>query len=330
MKAVLFPSANEARVGQLSDPEVAPGEVLIRIKASGICHTDIEVMRGNYGTSTYPLVPGHEFAGEIADVGSDVAGLAVGDRVVIDPNLECGNCGACKRGWAHLCDNLGAYGVTTHGGFAEYCAVRADAVHKIGDLGFAKAALAEPMGCVLNGLAPLQGRIIERAAIFGTGPMGLLMGMALKSRGVSEVIMLDRVEDRLEMAEDVGLTTMMADASQLAKLERSCDLAVDATGVPTVVERLPKYTANGGTMLVFGVCPQDAKIAVSPFDLFRRQLTLFGTHSLNHNIPEALHTLGSIGDDVRKVISHQLSLEEIADVMAGNQLPGSMKVQMAV
>ncbi|MDJ0639817.1 MAG: hypothetical protein QNJ20_13350 [Paracoccaceae bacterium] len=83
-------------------------------------------------------------------------------------------------------------------------------------------------------------------------------------------------------------------------------------------------------MLVFDACRQDAKIAVSPLDLFGRQLTLFETHSLNHNIPDALHTLSAIGDDVRKVISHQVSLEEIADVMAGNQLPGSMKVQMAV
>ena len=82
MKAVLFPSANEVKVGQLSDPEVAPGDVLIRIKASGICHTDIEVMRGNYGTSKYPLVPGHEFSGEIAGVGSEVVELAVGDHTL--------------------------------------------------------------------------------------------------------------------------------------------------------------------------------------------------------------------------------------------------------
>lgn len=329
MKAVLFPSPDEVSVGHLPDPEIASGEVLVRIRASGICHTDIEVMRGNYGTSTYPLVPGHEFSGEIAAVGSEVVELAVGDYVVIDPNLECGTCRSCRRGWAHLCDNLGAYGVTTNGGFAEYCAVRAEAVHKIGDLSFAQAALAEPMGCVLNGLAPLQDRIIERAAVFGTGPMGLLVGLALKSRGVSEVIMLDRVEDRLQIAEEVGLTTKISEDSQLAELTRSCDLAVDATGLTHVVEKLPEYTANGGAMLVFGVCQQDAKIAVSPFDLFRRQLTLFGTHSLNHNIPDALQALAAIGDCAQKVISHQVSLEEIADVMAGNQLSGSMKVQLA-
>lgn len=330
MKAVLFPSPNSVTAGQLSDPDVAAGDVLIRVRASGICHTDIEVMRGNYGTSTYPLVPGHEFSGEITDVGSDVTELSVGDRVVVDPNLECGTCHACQRGWAHLCETLGAYGVTTNGGFAEYCAVRADAVHRIGDMSFAEAALAEPMGCVLNGLSPLHDRIIERAAIFGTGPMGLLMGLALRSRGVPHVILVDRLEDRLQMAEELGLTAIGAEASELTDLMRSCDLAVDATGIPAVVEKLPNYTANGGAMLVFGVCPQDAKIAISPFEIFRRQLSLFGTHSLNHNIPQALEALEAIGPSVQNVISHKVGFDEVAAVMAGQHMAGSMKIQMEI
>lgn len=330
MKAVWFPSPNDVIVGTLPDPDPGRGEVLVRVKASGICHTDIEVMCGNYGTSTYPIVPGHEFAGEIAEVGADVSGISVGDRVVVDPNLQCGACRACLRGWAHLCENLGAYGVTVNGGFAECCTVRADAVHAIGDLTFAEAALAEPMGCVLNGLSPFQDRIVECAIIFGAGPMGLLMGLALKSRGTDEVIMVDRLEDRLGKAESVGLSAMNADADETARLTRSCDLAVDATGVPAVVGKLPEYVGNGGAVLIFGVCPSDARIAISPFEIFRRQLSLFGTHSLNHNIPDALELLKEIGGGVQKVVSHQLPIEEIATVMAGRHLPGSMKIQMAV
>ena len=331
MKAVYFPSANKVDMGELPDPTVESGQVLVRVKASGICHTDIEVMRGNYGTSTYPLVPGHEFAGEIVETGAEVSGLSVGDHVVIDPNLGCGQCAACRRGWAHLCETLGAYGVTTDGGFAEYCAVDAEAAHRIGDMGFAEAALAEPMGCVLNGLSLRCGdRLIDRAVIFGTGPMGLLMGLALKSRGVAEVIMVDRLEDRLEIAAEVGLSGMAADAGGLAGFERSCDLVVDATGIPAIVEQLPSYAMNGGAMLVFGVCPSEARIAVSPFEIFRRQLSLFGTHSLNHNIPEACQTLNAIGSDVQKVISHRVPFEDVAAIMAGRHLPGSMKVQLAV
>ena len=330
MKAVWFPSPNDVSVGTLPDPDPDRGEVLVRVKASGICHTDIEVMRGNYGTSTYPIVPGHEFAGEIAEIGNDVSGISIGDRVVVDPNLQCGTCRACLRGWAHLCEDLGAYGVTVNGGFAEYCTVCAGAVHAIGDMSFSEAALAEPMGCVLNGLSPLQNQIVERAIIFGTGPMGLLMGLTLKSRGTTEVIMVDRLEDRLDRAESVGLRAINSDAGEIARLSRSCDLAVDATGVPAVVEKLLEYAGNGGAALVFGVCPSDARIAVSPFEIFRRQLSLFGTHSLNHNIPDALEVLKVVGASVQKVVSHKLPFEEIATVMGGRHLPGSMKIQMAV
>lgn len=330
MKAVWFPSPNDVKVGTLPVPDLGREDVLVRVKASGICHTDIEVMRGNYGTSTFPIVPGHEFAGEIAEIGADVSGISVGDRVVVDPNFQCGNCRACLRGWAHLCENLGAYGVTVNGGFAEYCTVRAGAVHATGDMGFTEAALAEPMGCVLNGLSPIQDRIVERAIIFGTGPMGLLLGLALKARGTAEVIMVDGLEDRLGRAESVGLSAINADAGEIAGLTRSCDLAVDATGVPAVVGKLPEYVGNGGAVLIFGVCPSDAMVAISPFEIFRRQLSLFGTHSLNHNIPDALEMLRVVGGDVRKVISHKLPFEEIGMVMAGRRLPGSMKIQMAM
>ncbi len=329
MKAILFPSPNDVVVGTLPVPDLGRGEVLVRVKASGICHTDIEVMRGNYGASTYPIVPGHEFAGEIADIGANVSGISIGDRVVVDPNLQCGICRSCLRGWAHLCESLGAYGVTFNGGFAEYCTVRADAVHAIGAMSFAEAALAEPMGCVLNGLSPFQDRIVKRAIIFGTGPMGLLMGLALKSRETAEVIMVDRLDDRLDRAVSVGLDAIRAGAGEMARLTRSCDLAVDATGVPAVIEKLPEYVGNGGAVLIFGVCRADARIAVSPFEIFRRQLSIFGTHSLNHNIPDALDLLKMVGGDTQEVISHQLPFEEIASVLAGRHLPGSMKIQMA-
>jgi len=142
MKAVYFPRRGEVAVGDLPDPEAGPGEVVLRVRASGICHTDIEVMRGNYGTGAYPLVPGHEYAGEVAEIGPGVSSVSPGDRVVVDPNLECGSCRACRRGWAHLCEALGAYGVTVNGGFAELSVVRAERLHKIADMSFAMAALA--------------------------------------------------------------------------------------------------------------------------------------------------------------------------------------------
>mgnify|MGYP001815540127 CR=1 FL=1 len=144
MKAINFPARAEVAFGILPDPVAGAGEVVVKVRASGICHTDFEVLNANYGTSAFPVVPGHEYSGIVADVGQGVAGLSVGDRVVVDPNLECGECRACRRGWAHLCEKLGAYGVTRNGGFAGLSVVKASAVHPIGDMDFGMAALAEP------------------------------------------------------------------------------------------------------------------------------------------------------------------------------------------
>ncbi|HCQ66200.1 MAG TPA: zinc-binding dehydrogenase [Rhodobacteraceae bacterium] len=330
MKAINFPKKDAVEVATLANPTAGVGEVVVRVRASGLCHTDLDVMHANYGTSAYPVVPGHEYAGVVAEVGSGVTGVSVGDRVVVDPNLECGVCPACKRGWAHLCEHLGAYGVTVNGGFAELSVVRADRIHPIGAMSFPIAALAEPMGCVLNGLSPVEGRIVDRAAIFGAGPMGLLMGLALKARGVDEVAMIELDTERLALAEAHGLAGLAAGSTELEAGRHSFDLAVDATGVPAVAAGLVDYVANGGTASFFGVCPQDARIEISPFEIFRRQLSLVGTHSLNHNIPAALAVLEAIGPSVEDVITHQLSLEEVAEVMGGHKPAGSLKIQMVL
>ncbi len=330
MKAINFPEKDRVEVARLADPAAGVGEVVVRVRASGLCHTDLDVMHANYGTAAFPVVPGHEYAGEVAEVGPGVSGVSVGDRVVVDPNLECGKCPACKRGWAHLCEALGAYGVTVNGGFAELSLVRADRLHSIGEMGFEVAALAEPMGCALNGLSAVEGRIVDRAAIFGTGPMGLLMGLALKARGVGEVVMIDLDAERLSLAEAKGLTGLAAGSAALEATRRSYDLAVDATGVPAVAAELVDYVANGGTASYFGVCPQEARIEISPFEIFRRQLSLVGTHSLNHNIQDSLAVLAAIGPSVESVITHKLSLEEVGEVLAGHKPAGSLKIQMAL
>ena len=327
MKTVLFTQRNEVQFTDLPDPNPGSGEVVVEVKASGICHTDYEVLKANYGSSTFPVVPGHEYAGVVIDLGAGVENVAIGDRVVVDPNLECGTCRACKRGWAHLCENLCAYGVTTHGGFAEYSVVKASAVHPIGGLTFAQAALAEPMGCVLNGLDVVVAPWMENAVIFGAGPMGLLMGMALRSQGVGDVAFCDISESRLELAAGFGFTAIATGSADLQKWIHGADLAVDATGVPAVASGLTDYMANGGCGLYFGVCPSDARIQISPFEVFRRQLTLAGSHSLNHNIPVAIKTILDIGPEIVNVISHQLPLEEVGEIMSAKPPAGSLKVQ---
>lgn len=327
MEAINFPARNEVVFGSLPDPVAGAGEVVVEVKASGICHTDFEVLKANYGTGAFPVVPGHEYAGVVAEVGSDVDQVRVGDRVVVDPNIECGACRACKKGWAHLCETLGAYGVTVNGGFSNFSVVKSLAVHQIGDLDFSTAALAEPMGCVLNGVDAVHDTSTETALIFGAGPMGLLFANALKVRGTTQITFVDIDETRLELAASFGFGAVVSGSSELEVHRQSNDLAVEATGVPQVAGDLINYIANGGKGLFFGVCPSDARIEISPFEVFRRQITLAGTHSLNHNIPEALDVISGSGGDIKRVVSHRLSLQDTADVLASKPPKGSLKIQ---
>lgn len=327
MKATLFTAKNVVSFTELPDPTPAFGEVLVQVKASGICHTDFEVLKDNYGTGAFPVVPGHEYAGVVVEVGDGVSHVRAGDRVVVDPNLECGHCRACLRGWAHLCENLRAYGVTTHGGFADFSKVNAKLVHPMGDMSFSHAALAEPMGCVLNGVDAVFEDWMETALIIGAGPMGLLMGMALRSLGVKNVAFVDISESRLDLASGFGFDAIASGSNDLKQRHHSADVAVEATGVPTVAAALTGYLANGGKGLFFGVCPSDAKIEISPFEVFRRQLTLAGSHSLNHNVPRSLDIIRGLGEQIDQVISHRLPLEEIAQILATKPPLDSLKVQ---
>lgn len=190
--------------------------------------------------------------------------------------------------------------------------------------------MAEPLGCVLNGLSTLEGRTCETATVFGAGPIGLLMALALKWHGTADVTMVDLSEDRLTLAQSFGLKTLPAGSSELQCLARSQDFVADATGVPAVAESMVGYVRDGGAALFFGVCPQPARIRISPFEMFRRQLSLFGTHSLNANIPAALPLLQQNAGQAERLVSHRMDLTEIAQLFQKTAPPGALKVQASL
>jgi len=331
MKATTYQSLGEIQNSELADPAPADQEVVIQVHASGICHTDIDILYGRYGSSTFPLVPGHEYAGEVISVGKKVTNFKEAQRVVVDPNIHCGECRACKKGLTNLCAKLGAYGVTQNGGFAEFSVVHQDNIVPIPEnMSYGVAALAEPMGCVLNGVDAIDTETVDSALIFGSGPIGMLMALALRTKGVSDITMTDIDESRLVLAESYNLKAVAAGSDDLVKLEKSVDLAVDATGVPKVAEGLINYAADGGNVLFFGVCPPGETIAVSPHDVFRRQIRMAGTHSLNHNIPEALKAIEQVGSDIDRLISHRVELSEIKGFLEKSGKANSLKVHAVI
>ncbi|MBN9046068.1 MAG: zinc-dependent alcohol dehydrogenase family protein [Rhizobiales bacterium] len=332
MKAIYFTSSGVAELADLPDPELKPGHALIEVRAAGLCHTDIDVLHGRYGSGAFPLVPGHEYAGVVLAAAGDVTNVKPGDRVAVDPNIPCGRCRACRKGLTNLCVDLKAYGVTHNGGFAEKSLVHADHLHPVGDLPFPVAALAEPLGCVLNGLdaAGLKTglSVVENALVFGAGPIGLLLALSLKAEGARDVAVADLNEHRLQFVESLGLEPVISGSDALAARQRSFDFVADATGIAKVAESMIGFTADGGTALFFGVCPPDARISVAPFEIFRRQIRLAGSHSLNRNIPQALDILKKDKGEMARLVSHQLPLAEMLPFFTkkGGD-PATMKVQ---
>lgn len=334
MKAIQFTAKGEARLADLGVGDVPAGHALVKVKAAGLCHTDIDVLHARYGDGAFPLVPGHEYAGIVEAVAADVTGLQVGARVAVDPNLPCGTCPACRKGLTNLCRDLKAYGVSHNGGFAEYSVVRADQLHGIGDLPFSVAALAEPLACVVNGLnsAGIRGGapLPKDALVIGAGPIGLLLALSLRAEGVETVTVADINESRLAFAAGLGLGGIVSGSAELAAKRRSYDFVADATGIASVVEGMIDLLADGGTALVFGVCAPDARISVAPFEIFRRQLRLAGSHSLNRNIPDALEILKKDDGRMARLVSHRLALEEVLPFFTRKPTdPATMKVQFA-
>jgi Threonine dehydrogenase and related Zn-dependent dehydrogenases len=186
------------------------------------------------------------------------------------------------------------------------------------------------MGCALNGLEAARADRARNALIFGAGPMGILVAVALRARGVAEIAMVDVDDARRELATAFGFAALAPDGPALEEMRRGADLAVDATGVPSVAAGLVSYVADGGAGLFFGVCPQDARIEIAPFELFRRQVALCGSHSLNHNIPEALAALRACGPGIERIVSHRLPLAEVAAAMREGAPRGALKVQAAL
>lgn len=334
MKAIRFTAAGVAGMADLELPKVKPGHALVRVRAAGLCHTDIEVLHGRYGEGAFPLVPGHEYAGTVEAVADDVTTVKPGDRVAVDPNIPCGHCAACRKGLTNLCASLKAYGVTENGGFAEFSVVAVDHLHGIGDLAFDTAALAEPLACVLNGLGAAgveAGKNVpSNALVFGAGPIGLLLALSLRAKGVASVAVADISEQRLAFADALGLEPLVSGSQALSTRALGFDFVADATGVAKVVEGMIGFTADGGTALVFGVCAPDARILVAPFEIFRRQIRLAGSHSLNRNIPQALDILKRDDGTMARLVSHQLPLSQLLPFFAKSSGdPTTMKVQFS-
>ena len=281
MKAARIVEPNQTDIVDAPVPDVGPNDVLIQVKAAGICGTDIHILHGEY-MSSYPLIPGHEFSGIVAAVGESVTRYKVGDRVTADPNVPCNRCTPCQRNQPNQCENLAAIGVTRDGAFAEYVTAPEAVVFPIGDMSFAAAALIEPLACVVWGLKRVQVQPGDNVLVVGAGPMGVLLAQAVAQAGAAQVVVTDTNKSRLELAASLGATaTVLSDQQQDEKLKELApngfDIVADATGIASVLESSIQYVRERGKIWVFGVVPPEETISIVPYDVFRKDLTIIGS-----------------------------------------------------
>jgi len=321
MKAAVIETPGRVVVQEVPDPQPAPDEVIVSVALAGLCGTDLHIYAGeiNY---VYPIIPGHEVVGTIAEVGDGVTDLTPGMHVTFDPNIPCGQCHFCRRLRFNHCLNWQGIGVTRDGGFAERVAVPAKVIYPIGDLPFEQAVFIEPLSCVVYGLQRATPALGDRALIFGAGPIGLLLMQAIRRAGAAQVVVTDLQQERLELAARLGADATVLvneDGDQPASLREGAplgyDMVVDATGVPAVAARCFDYVTPGGKVLLFGVCPEDATIPFSPFDLYRRDISVYGSFALNVTFGPAIELLRGGAVQVEPLISHRFPLERFPQAL---------------
>lgn len=321
----------QAMVVTVEAPRPGPDDVLIEVYVAGICGTDLHIFKGEY-EAQYPLIPGHEFSGIVTAVGENVTRFQPGDRVTVDPNIPCHRCPACQRNAPNQCENFSAIGVTRDGGFAEVVVAPEGSVLDIGDLSFGAAALVEPLACVVWGLKRVQTQPGDSALVFGAGPMGCLVAQGLLKAGAARVVITDVVPERLAIAASLGITeTVLADDHSQLQPNGGFDIVADVTGIASVVERAFDYVRPRGKLWVFGVVPPGQQVSFSPYQVFRKDLSIIGSFAASGTFQESIALIQSGAIQVEPLISHRLPLE---DFCRGFELaehdPGRMKVQFEI
>ncbi|MDQ1669912.1 MAG: hypothetical protein QOE40_1973, partial [Actinomycetota bacterium] len=282
MRAAVITSPGEVEVTTVPDPSPGPRDVVVAVAGCGICGTDLHILDGEFAP-TLPVVPGHEFAGEVVEVGREVTEIAVGDQVAVDPSLHCGECYYCRRGRGNLCERWNAIGVSTSGGAADFAVGPVANCFRLGEgIATADAALVEPLSCAVRGFDVLQPQLGDHYLIYGAGTMGLMMMELAKRAGAASVSMVDLNPTRLETAEVLGCTATVASADELER-PRGWDIVIDCTGVVAAIEDGLSRVGRGGTFQQFGVSNEKAVARFEPYRVYNQEIRIVGSMAVLHS-----------------------------------------------
>jgi L-iditol 2-dehydrogenase len=339
MKALVLKEYRRFTVEDFAVPGLQPDEVLVRVRACGICGSDVHGMDGSSGRRIPPIVMGHEAAGEIAKIGSGVTGWKIGDRVTFDSTIYCGECWYCRREKINLCENRRVLGVSCaeyrrHGAFAEYVAVPQRILYRLPDnLSFEQAAMVEAVSVAVHAVKRTPLLQDASVVVVGTGMIGLLVVQALRVAGCKQIIAIDLDENRLALAVKLGAThaanvgnSDVPDKIRALTDGRGADAAFEVVGLPQTVNTAIESVRKGGSVTLVGNLKPQVDLPLQV--VVTRELTLIGTCASAGEYPACLDLIAGGQINVTKFISATAPLEEGAQwferLYAGEK--GLMKV----
>lgn len=324
MKAAVWKGPYKLSLEEMSVQEPGRGEVLIKTKAVGICETDIEIYSGRFPQSVPPMVMGHEGGGTIEELGPDVTGFEIGERVMAECITYCGECYFCKRGTPWLCDNVmikGVEGEGTQGEYADYFTVPARNCHRLPEtISWREAGLIDTLACPVHAIHKIEMPLAATVAVFGPGPAGLFFTRMAKLRGARQVILVGTRENRLQLGKQYGAdeTINIHDADPAAVIleltgGRGVDLVIEASGNERAFNDGLKTVRKGGQFLIYGVFG-GGPISTDIQNIQRCEFTIIGAAGADYTTAIDLVARGEIA--LKPLITHTFSLEELPEAFS--------------
>ena len=302
-----------------------PGELKVAVEASGLCGTDVHIVSGEYPLAQPGVTLGHEYAGSVVEVGPDVEAFGVGDRVVMDPNIPCRVCRYCHNSRPHLCLNPQGLGVSRNGGLAEYSTVPISQAYKVPDeLSSEAAALTEPLACALHAVDLSGVRPGDDTLVLGAGPIGLLCADLLVTAGASSVLVSEPNPGRRERVREVGAEPV--DPESIS--EAQADVVMECVGIVETMETAVEAARPGATVMWVGVAGPDTEVAVKPYDVFRKELTIRGSYTNPYVMERALALLASGRINWETIITHRYSLDNFDQAWEAHREGAGLKVSV--
>lgn len=336
MQSHVLVQPGEIAFCEVPRPVAGPGEVVVHIRAALTCGTDIKAFRRGHPKFPMPTPFGHEFAGEIAEVGARVHGWHPGDAIMATPTAPCGTCYYCQRQQENLCDTV--MDTMVLGAYAEYIKlpariVNTNAYHKPPALPFAVAALLEPLSCVLHGLTAVPLRPDDTVVLIGAGAISLLHLLTLRAMGIERVIVVGRSANRAQYATQLGATAMLLGGVSAAREPvldythgRGADVVIECTGQVEIWQAAPTLARCGGHVVLFGGCVPGTRVELDTQRLHYDELRISSPfHFTPRAVRRAYELLTSDGFDGRALISGEYALKDLPQALTAHQNGAGIK-----